>query len=72
MVATFNWQHFMWRTAGIEGQRKVAEADLAPARYLATFVGAKDDDVLCYFILVVALMLLHTAAVVGLLGFHRA
>jgi hypothetical protein len=43
--------------AGIEGQRKVAEADLGPVRYLATLLGAKDDDVLRYLILVIALLL---------------
>ena len=47
--------------AGIEGQRKVAEADLGPVRYLATLLGAGDEDVLRYFILVVALMLDPTA-----------
>jgi hypothetical protein len=53
--------------AGIEGQRKVAEADLGPVRYLATLLGAKDDDVLRYFILVIAL-LLDPAAVLLLLA----
>ncbi len=42
--------------AGIEGQRKVAEADLGPVKYLATLVGAKDDDVLRDFFLVVAML----------------
>jgi hypothetical protein len=48
--------------AGIEGQRKVAESDLGPARYLATLVGARDDDVLRYFILGVAMLLDPAAA----------
>jgi hypothetical protein len=43
--------------ASVDGQRKVAEADLGPVRYLATLLGAKDDDVLRWFILVVALLL---------------
>jgi hypothetical protein len=43
--------------ASVEGQRKVAEADLGPVRYLATLIGAGDQDVLRYFILVVALLL---------------
>jgi hypothetical protein len=40
--------------ASAEGQRRVAEADLGPVRYLATLLGADDQDVLRYFILVVA------------------
>jgi hypothetical protein len=48
--------------AGIEGQRKVVEADLGPVKYLATLFGAGDQDVLRWFILVVAL-LLDSAAV---------
>jgi hypothetical protein len=53
--------------AGIEGQRRVAEADLGPVRYLATLLGAGDQDVLRWFILVVAL-LLDPAAVLLLLA----
>jgi hypothetical protein len=56
--------------AGIEGQRKVAEADLGPIRYLATLIGAGDQDVLRWFILVVAL-LLDPAAVLLLLAATR-
>jgi hypothetical protein len=52
--------------AGIEGERRKAEADLGPVRYLATLLGAGDQDVLRYFILVVAL-LLDPAAVLLLL-----
>src|SRR5215467_13998239 len=40
--------------AGIEGQAKVADADLGPVRYLATLLGAGDQDVMRSFILVVA------------------
>jgi hypothetical protein len=40
--------------ASIEGQAKVADADLGPVRYLATLLGAGDQDVLQRFILVVA------------------
>jgi hypothetical protein len=43
------------------------EADLGPVRYLATPLGAGDQDVLRYFILVVAL-LLDPAAVLLLLA----
>jgi hypothetical protein len=56
--------------AGIEGQRKVEEADLGPVRYLATLIGAGDQDVLRWFILVVAL-LLDPAAVLLLLAATR-
>jgi hypothetical protein len=53
--------------AGIDGQRKVKEADLGSVRYLATLIGAGDQDVLRWFILVVAL-LLDPAAVLLLLA----
>jgi hypothetical protein len=43
--------------AGIEGERRMVEADLGPVRYLATLLGAGDQEVLRYFILVVALLL---------------
>jgi hypothetical protein len=43
--------------ASIEGERRKAEADLGPVRYLATLFGAGDQDVLRWFILVVALLL---------------
>jgi hypothetical protein len=56
--------------ARIEGQRKVADADLGPLRYLATLIGAGDQDVLRWFILVVAL-LLDPAAVLLLLAATR-
>jgi hypothetical protein len=48
--------------AGIDGERKVVEADLGPVRYLATLLGAGDQDVLRWFILVVALLLDPAAA----------
>jgi len=57
--------------AGIDGQRRVAEADLGPVRYLATLIGAGDQDVLRWFILVVAL-LLDPAAVLLLLAASSA
>jgi hypothetical protein len=41
--------------AKVDGDRKVAEADLGPIRYLATLIGAGDQDVLRWFILVIAL-----------------
>jgi hypothetical protein len=57
--------------AGIDGEREVVEADLGPVRYLATLLGAGDQDVLRWFILVVAL-LLDPAAVVLLLAASSA
>jgi len=39
----------------------VIEADLGPVRYLATLLGAGDQNVLRYFILAVALLLDPTA-----------
>jgi hypothetical protein len=53
--------------AGIDGQRRIVEADLGPVRYLAALLGAGDQDVLRYFILVGAL-LLDPAAVLLLLA----
>src|SRR5215831_2856552 len=61
----------MVEKAGIDGQRKVAEADLGPVRYLATLIGAGDQDVLRWFILIVAL-LLDPAAVLLLLAASSA
>jgi len=43
--------------ASVEGERRKVEADLGPVRYIATLVGAGDQDVLRWFILVVALLL---------------
>jgi hypothetical protein len=56
--------------AKVDGDRKVAEADLGPVRYLATMIGAGDQDVLRWFILVIAL-LLDPAAVLLLLAATR-
>jgi hypothetical protein len=53
--------------AKIGGERRTAEADLGPVRYLATLMGAGDQDILRWFILVVAL-LLDPAAVLLLLA----
>jgi hypothetical protein len=53
--------------ATADGERRVVEADLGPVRYLATLLGAGDQDVLRHFILVVAL-LLDPAAVLLLLA----
>jgi hypothetical protein len=58
---------FQVEKAKIEGERRVVEADLGPVRYLATLIGAGDQDVLRWFILVVAL-LLDPAAVLLLLA----
>jgi hypothetical protein len=41
----------------VDGQRRTVQADLGPVRYLATLLGAGDQDVLRWFILVVALLL---------------
>jgi hypothetical protein len=56
--------------AKADGDRKMVEADLGPVRYLATLIGAGDQDVLRWFILVVAL-LLDPAAVLLLLAATR-
>ena len=56
--------------AKIDGDKMVAEADLGPVRYLATLIGAGDQDVLRWFILVIAL-LLDPAAVLLLLAATR-
>jgi hypothetical protein len=53
--------------AAIDGQHKAVEADLGPVRYLATLVGATDEQTMRWFILVVAL-LLDPAAVLLLLA----
>jgi hypothetical protein len=41
----------------VDGERKKVEADLGSVRYLATLLGAGDQDVLRWLILVVALLL---------------
>jgi hypothetical protein len=53
--------------ASVDGERRKVEADLGPARYLATLLGADSEAVLRWFILVVAL-LLDPAAVLLLLA----
>jgi hypothetical protein len=53
--------------AKADGARQLVEADLGPVRYLAALLGAGDQDVLRWFILVVA-MLLDPAAVLLLLA----
>src|SRR6266446_7379611 len=53
--------------AKADGERQLAGADLGPIRYLATLLGAGDQEVLRWFILVVAL-LLDPAAVLLLLA----
>jgi hypothetical protein len=47
--------------AKADGERQLVEADLGPLKYLATLLGAGDQDVLRWFILVVALLLDPTA-----------
>jgi hypothetical protein len=56
--------------AKVDGDRKVAEADLGPVRYLAKMIGGDDQDVLQWFILVIA-VLLDPAAVLLLLAATR-
>jgi len=53
--------------ATTDGERRRVEADLGPIRYLATLLGANDQDVLRWFILLVA-MLLDPATVLLLLA----
>ena len=53
--------------AAVDGERKAVEADLGPARYLATLLGSTDEQTMRWFILVVAL-LLDPAAVLLLLA----
>jgi hypothetical protein len=55
--------------AAVEGERRSVEADLGPLRYLA-LLGANNETVLRWFILVVAL-LLDPAAVLSLLATTR-
>ena len=56
--------------ARVDADRKVADADLGPVRYLATSIGAGEQDVLRWFILVVSI-LLDPAAVLLLLASAR-
>jgi len=56
--------------ASVEGQQKVAESDLGPVRYLAKMIGSDEQDVLGWFILVIA-VLLDPAAVLLLLAATR-
>jgi hypothetical protein len=53
--------------ARIDGERRTVEVDLGSVRYLAALLGAGDQDVLRYFILVVA-MLMDPLALLLLLG----
>ncbi len=56
--------------AKVDGDKMVAEADLGAVRYLATLLGAGDQEVLRWFILVIA-VLLDPAAVLLLLAATR-
>jgi len=56
--------------AAADGERRKAEADLGPVRYLAALIGATDEDVMRWFILAIAL-LLDPAAVLLLLAATR-
>jgi hypothetical protein len=44
------------KRAKIDGERRTAEADLGPVRYLATSIGADDQNVIRWFIPVVAVL----------------
>jgi hypothetical protein len=55
----------------VEGERHTVEADPGPVKYLAKLFGAGDQDVLRWFILVVA-VLLDPAAVLLLLAASSA
>jgi hypothetical protein len=57
--------------ASIEGERKTVEADLGPVRYLATLLGADDQDVLRWFIAAVAMQLDPTAVLLLLAATRR-
>jgi hypothetical protein len=57
--------------AKVDGERRTAEADLGPVRYLATLLGAGDQDVLRWFILVVAVLLDPAAVLLLLAGTRR-
>ncbi len=48
--------------AAVEGEGRTVEANLGPVRYLATLIGADNETVLRWFILVVALLLDPPAA----------
>jgi hypothetical protein len=54
--------------ADIDGQRREVGAGLGPVKYLATLIGAGDQDVLRWFILVVALLLDPTAVLLLLVA----
>jgi hypothetical protein len=59
------------KKASIDGERHIVEADLGSIGYLATPLGTGDQDVLRWFILVVA-PLLDPAAVLLLLAASSA
>jgi hypothetical protein len=56
--------------ADLESESRIVETDLGPMKCLATLFGAGDQDVLRYFILVVAI-LLDPVAVPSLLAATR-
>jgi hypothetical protein len=55
----------------VTSERKQADADLGPVRYLATLIGTTDEATMRWFILAVAL-LLDPAAVMLLLAAARS
>jgi hypothetical protein len=56
--------------AKIDGERKIADADLGPVRYLAMLLGADSETTLRWFVLIVA-VLLDPSAVLLLLAATR-
>jgi hypothetical protein len=55
----------------VDGQRRTVEADLGPVRYLASLLGADNETVLRWFILVVALLLDPAAVLLVLVAIRR-
>lgn len=52
----------------MEGERSTVEADLGPVRYRATLLGADNETVLRWLVLVVALLLDPAAVLLLLVG----
>jgi hypothetical protein len=57
--------------ASVEGERRTVDADLEAVRYLATLLGAGDQDVLRWFTLVMALLLDPAAVLLLLVSARR-
>jgi hypothetical protein len=57
--------------AGVAGERKQADADLGPVRYLATLLGNTDEATMRWFILAVALLLDPAAVLLLFAAAHQ-